>query len=455
MSLISYSRWTLLAASLAAVLAGCGGGGSGGEPASNVATQNSTAQEAPETSEPESAPSTRAVIFVGNNWEGVIDVIDAKSYQRLGRISGIPDQQEREKAIALNPLDLLFFQGIRVLIGEGHHQYVDDMYSSLDGRLLIVSRPSYADVVAIEVTSGEIAWRFEVDGYRSDHMALSPDGTQVAVSASTGNVVHILDVETGEELGRFPSGDSPHENIYSEDGKRIYHASIGTVYTPLDNELVGDLTDGLLGQNLLDATKGERVFQVVDANSLEIIKRLDLEADLEEAGYGNLSTSVRPMAHTSDERYFYFQLSFLHGFIEYDMQEEKVLRLAELPDLTNGLPREFYVNDSAHHGIALSADDSTLCVAGTMSDYVALVDREDFSYQLKTGIGEKPYWVTTSADGNHCYVSWSGTDQMSVFNYQTGQEVARVDVGDHPQRIREGSVPQAWVDAQQGTLYLP
>ena len=456
MSLIPYSRWTLLAASLAAVLAGCGGGGgSGGEPASNVATPNSTAQEAPETSEPESAPSTRAVIFVGNNWEGVIDVIDAKSYQRLGRISGIPDQQEREKAIALNPLDLLFFQGIRVLIGEGHHQYVDDMYSSLDGRLLIVSRPSYADVVAIEVTSGDIAWRFEVDGYRSDHMALSPDGTQVAVSASTGNVVHILDVETGEELGRFPSGDSPHENIYSEDGKRIYHASIGTVYTPLDNELVGDLTDGLLGQNLLDATKGERVFQVVDANSLEIIKRLDLEADLEEAGYGNLSTAVRPMAHTSDERYFYFQLSFLHGFIEYDMQEEKVLRLAELPDLTNGLPREFYVNDSAHHGIALSADDSTLCVAGTMSDYVALVDREDFSYQLKTGIGEKPYWVTTSADGNHCYVSWSGTDQMSVFNYQTGQEVARVDVGDHPQRIREGSVPQAWVDAQQGTLYLP
>lgn len=456
MSLIPYSRWTLLVASLAAVLAGCGGGGgSGGEPASNVATPNSTAQEASETSEPESAPSTRAVIFVGNNWEGVIDVIDAKSYQRLGRISGIPDQQEREKAIALNPLDLLFFQGIRVLIGEGHHQYVDDMYSSLDGRLLIVSRPSYADVVAIEVTSGDIAWRFEVDGYRSDHMALSPDGTQVAVSASTGNVVHILDVETGEELGRFPSGDSPHENIYSEDGKRIYHASIGTVYTPLDNELVGDLTDGLLGQNLLDATKGERVFQVVDANSLEIIKRLDLEADLEEAGYGNLSTAVRPMAHTSDERYFYFQLSFLHGFIEYDMQEEKVLRLAELPDLTNGLPREFYVNDSAHHGIALSADDSTLCVAGTMSDYVALVDRENFSYQLKTGIGEKPYWVTTSADGNHCYVSWSGTDQMSVFNYQTGQEVARVDVGDHPQRIREGSVPQAWVDAQQGTLYLP
>ena len=124
------------------------------------------------------------------------------------RINGIPDQAEREQAIAMNPVDLVFFQGIRVLIGEGHHQYVDDMYSSNDGRLLIVSRPSYADVAAIDIATGEVVWRFEVDGYRSDHMALSPDGTQVAVSASTGNVVHILDVETGEEQGKFPSGDS-------------------------------------------------------------------------------------------------------------------------------------------------------------------------------------------------------------------------------------------------------
>lgn len=444
----------------AVLLAGCGGD-SRSAPTTHIEPPAPTPEQPVVPEEVVEGPTdilrstSRSVIFVGNNWEGMIDVIDAESYQRLGRINGIPDREERERAIALNPLDFLFFQGIRVLIGEGNHQYVDDMYSSPDGRLLIVSRPSYADVVGIDVASGEIAWRFEVDGYRSDHMALSPDGTQVAVSASTGNVVHILNVETGQQEGRFPSGDSPHENIYSKDGERIYHASIGMVYTPLDNKLIGDLTDRLLGQNLLDATKGDRVFLVVDANSFEIIKTLDLEADLKAAGYGDLSMAVRPMAHTADERYFYFQLSFLHGFIEYDMQEEKVLRLAELPDLTNGLPRELYVNDSAHHGIALSADGDTLCVAGTMSDYVALVDRETFSYQLKTDIGKKPYWVTTSADGEHCYVSWSGTDQMSVFNYQSGQEIARVDVGDHPQRIREGFVAESWLADQEGRLFLP
>ena len=90
------------------------------------------------------------------------------------------------------PYRLAYFLAIRALIGEGHDQYVDDMYSSRDGKLLVVSRPSFADVVAISLETGEIVWRFVVDGVRADHMAISPDGRHVVVSASTANVVHVL-----------------------------------------------------------------------------------------------------------------------------------------------------------------------------------------------------------------------------------------------------------------------
>ena len=151
------------------------------------------------------------------------------------------------------------------------------------------------------------------------------------------------------------------------------------------------------------------------------------------------------MAHTSDERTFYFQLSFLHGFIEYDMENDVVTRLVELPNLIPNVPINDYVNDSAHHGIAMSGDDSTLCVAGTMDDYVALVDRATMEAKLLTDIGKKPYWVTSDKSGEHCFVSWSETDQMSVISYSTGEEVARVDVGDHPQRIRQGYVRKEWI----------
>ncbi|MDE1464335.1 YncE family protein [Spartinivicinus poritis] len=373
----------------------------------------------------------RRVIFVGNNWEGMIDVIDAETYAKLGRINGVPDKRERMREIIFNPIKLLAFQAIRHFIGEGHDQLVDDMYSTRDGRLLIVSRPSFADVVGIDIATNEIAWRFAVKGIRSDHMALSPDGTQVAVSASTGKVVHILDVETGEELGQFPSGDSPHENVYSKDGSKIYHASIGMVFTPLD-------------EYFLDFTKGKRTFQVVDTRSLKIIKQFNMADKLKEAGLHGLSPAIRPMAHSPDERFFYFQLSFLHGFVEYDMQEDIITRMAQLPNLVPAMPINQYVNDSAHHGIAMNSAGDTLCVAGTMDDYVALVNRNTFEYQLLTGLGKKPYWVTSDQAGENCYISWSETDQMSVINYKTGEEVVRIDVGDHPQRIREGYVPIDW-----------
>ena len=391
---------------------------------------NLTVNTAAHADEPVPA-STRNVIFVGNNWEGMIDVIDATTYENIGRISGIPDKAERMREIRGNFLRFILFYGIRYLVGEGHDQYVDDMYSSKDGRLLIVSRPSFADVVAIDIASGDIVWRFQVKGYRSDHMAISPDGTEVAVSASTGKVVHILNVETGVERGQFPSGNSPHENVYSKDGKRIFHASIGHVFTPFDSDSLASL-------------KGVRIFKIVDAETLQDIKSFDLKPKLKEVGLGHLSPAIRPMAHTADERFFYFQLSFLHGFIEYDMVEDKVSRLAELPNLIPDVPVTKYINDSAHHGIALSGDETTFCVAGTMDDYVALVDRETFTYNILTGLGEKPYWVTSNAAGDHCYISWSGTDQMSVISYATVTEVARVDVGYHPQRIREGAIPADW-----------
>jgi YVTN family beta-propeller protein len=380
--------------------------------------------------------SVRDVVFVGNNWEGTADVLDPRKFTRIARINIIPDISERMAEIAMDPERLAFFLGIRMLVGEGNDQYVDDMYSTKDGRLLIVSRPSLADVVAIELSTGRIVWRFRVDGQRSDHMAISPDGENVAVSASTGNVVHILDTSTGQEVGRFPSGDSPHENIYSADGSLIYHASIGRVYEPTD-------------QPVLDSTtKGERFFQVVDAATNQILKRIDMGKKLEEAGYPDMSSAVRPMALSPDETFVYFQVSFFHGFVEYDLTQDRVTRVANLPVEGEGSnPRETYLLDSAHHGIAMNPAGTKLCVAGTMSDYAAIVSRQTFGHTLLRS-GKKPYWSTSSLNGRYCYVSWSGTDEISVISYKTEQEVARIPVGNHPQRVRTGNVQASWIRAQ-------
>jgi len=386
----------------------------------------------------DAGPRKKEVIFAGSNWEGTVEVIrPQRKYSRITQINVIPDIDERMVEILTDPVRLGYFLAIRMLVGEGNDQYVDDMYTTHDGRLLIASRPSLADVVGINLRTREIVWRFVVDGQRSDHMAISPDGRHVAVSASTGNVVHILDVDTGEEVGRFASGDSPHENTYSENGRKIFHASIGMVYTPADNEAVP----------ILDSTKGERYFQVVRASDNKILKRIDMGQKLTEAGYPNMSAAVRPMALSRNERKVYLQVSFFHGFVEYSLRRDKVLRVANLPNLVPDMPREEYLLDSAHHGIAMSGKGSKLCVAGTMSDYVAMVNRRTFNYRLLK-LGLKPYWATTTSDGTRCLVSWSGTDTISVISYRTGREIKTIPVGNHPQRVRMGFVRRSWIRAQ-------
>jgi YVTN family beta-propeller protein len=74
-----------------------------------------------------------------------------------------------------------------------------------------------------------------------------------------------------------------------------------------------------------------------------------------------------------------------------------------------------------------------------MSDYIAIVHRDDFSYKLSS-LGTKPYWSTNSGDGRYCFVSYSGDDAIAAIDYSTEKEVARVKVGDHPQRMRMGVV---------------
>ena len=127
----------------------------------------------------------------------------------------------------------------------------------------------------------------------------------------------------------------------------------------------------------------------------------------------------------------------------------KVTRIAHLPiaEKTKTLPRELYVLDSAHHGIAMNERGNKLCVAGTMSDYAAIVKRRSFEHKVFAGaarflpgrVYSKPYW-STEGPGNTCWVSMSGSDLVTVIDFRTERVIAEIPVGDHPQRVREGVI---------------
>ncbi|WP_129305169.1 YncE family protein [Streptomyces sp. L2] len=377
-------------------------------------------------------PGLREVMFVGNNWDGTADVIKSTGdFAKIGRIDVIPDKDQRMAEINADPIKWIYFQAIRNSVGEGHDQFADDMYSTPDGRSVVVSRPSFADVVSIDLATGKINWRFPVAGYRADHMAVSPDGRRVAVSASTANVVQVLDIDTGKELGQFATGDKPHENIFTKDGKYIWDMSIGEVNTSLDSPG-------------WDWTKGDRHITVVDATTYKQVKVIDMRQRLDAFGLKDFSDALRPAVFSPDESKFYFQVSFFNGFFEYDVATDRITRMKTLPkNPATSDDRTTMVNDSRHHGLSMNPSGTKLCVAGTMDDYATVVDRAT----LQEGplvAASKPYWATVSGDGKDCIISESGADQITAIDFATGEKVTSVAVGDHPQRVRLGHVQADW-----------
>ena len=275
-----------------------------------------------------------------------------------------------------------------------------------------------------------------------------------------------MQARSGPGSGCGPSSPAtrPHESNYSRNGRRIFHASIGRVYTPIDYPELGPVPVG----GVHDAVKANRWLQIVNNGTFQIKRRWDMGKELAEAGYPGMSSAVRPMALTPDEKTAFLQVSFLHGIVEFDLKAVDptgggdyasgskaepatgvVKRVIQLPVSAKAAatPREDYVLDSAHHGIAINRRGTRLCVAGTMSDYAAIVSRRTGRPTILPGQARflagrtysKPYWATTSHTDGNCWVSMSGSDLVTVISYRTKKVVAEVPVGRHPQRVRDGS----------------
>ena len=430
----------------------------------------------------------RSVMVVGNNWDGTASIVDARTHGVLTTINVVPDKDEEIQHVMTpsesHPAGAAFYLAIQQFVGEGHDQYVDDAFTTPDGKYLAVSRPSLRDVVWIDIAkaaaAGEegdpdsIVAEAEMDGYRTDHMGVSPDGRHLIVSDSTSRQVLEFsmvneslpgeDVTMGQRLRSFESGDTPHENNYLADGERIFHASIGRVYTPGD-----DADFDPFG----DTTKGDRWVQIVDNGSFDVERRWDMGRELAEAGHERMSSAVRPVAFTPDEEIMYAQVSFFHGLVEFNLEKKDdtgggdyelgglaeprtgvVTRIIDLPiaEEVRDMSREQYVLDSAHHGLAINERGTKLCVAGTMSDYAAIVDRKSFTPTVFKGAARyiedakysKPYWAVEGPN-NTCWVSMSGSDLVTIISFDDEKVVAEVPVGYHPQRVRPGHILESVV----------
>lgn len=380
-------------------------------------------------SDPAEQSGMRDVIMVGNSVKGSVSFLDAHTFENLGSVDVIPDFEEVKDDIDADLVRSIAYPIVKQQQLLHHFEpaegerFVDDMFVSPDGETLYVSRSNLGDVAAFDLTGPghPQLWRTFADGVRADHATISPDGSRIVVSATLARKANVIDTETGEIVGSFPTGKYPHQNDYTEDGEHIYNGSIGNVgYEAVsyeDNEF-----------------KGPRWLVRVDADTLEVERQYVFD-------YG-----IRPTRFASNGRIAYMQLSYLNGVIKFDLRTGVELDRSEQPfsDFAMDTYASYneFPHDSAHHGLALSGDESRLCDCGTVDNTVAIVTTDDMEVEHMVEVGNVPYWATTGPEGEYCFVSMSGDDAITVIDYDGGKKVKTVPVGDFPQRNRRGRVPQ-------------
>lgn len=359
----------------------------------------------PATALPQSRPAPVEIAFVANAQAGTVALLDVASMVILGTIDVNPERTPSA--------------------GPGAPNQAQDTDVSPDGRTLYVSRGYLGDVAAFDIASGRMLWRRPLDTGRADHMTLTPDGRSLFVSAMLDNRVYRIAAASGEITGYLVTGVYPHDNKVSRDGRRLYNTSIGPI---------ASLPRGADAAPLTDTPGHPFQLTIADTRTLQIRDAIALD------------NAIRPWQFAPDEKSLYAQLANEHAVVAWDLAARKVVRRLDLP-VAPGVTEADSDFDAPHHGLALTPDGTTLCLAGRASDYAALVRAPDLVLIATIPVGDAPGWAEVADNGRACLIANSRSDDLSVISIPDRLEIARLPVGKGPKHITVAPIPASVIAA--------
>jgi DNA-binding beta-propeller fold protein YncE len=349
-------------------------------------------------------PLSREIAFVANAEAGTVTLVDVAARKVVGAIDINPAHRKIERPGAPN--------------------YAQDTDVSPDGRVLYVSRGYLGDVAAFDIASGKLIWERPLDTARADHMTLTRDGRSLFVSALADNRVYRIAAATGEITGHLTSGVYPHDNKVSRDGQRLYNTSIGPI------------SPGALPGPKDPTERAGYPYQltIADARTLQVTSRIQLD------------NGIRPWAFTPDEKGLYAQRSNEHAVVAYDLATMKIVRRLDLP-VKPGVTAADWDFEAPHHGLSLSKDGKTLCLAGRASDYAALVRAPQLTLIATVKVGDAPGWAEIADRDRVCLVANTRSNELSIISIADRTEIMRLPMGKGPKHITVAQAPASVIEA--------
>jgi YVTN family beta-propeller protein len=136
-----------------------------------------------------------------------------------------------------------------------------------NGRFYVTDHMSTTVTVVNAQTNGIIT---EIEVGETPHsIAISPDGSRLAVTSFNGNEVFLVNTATDKMIAQIPVGRNPLEIAYSPDGRYIFTANnednTVTVINAADNRVIGEIPTGKSPTSISVLPNGRQAY-VADEN---------------------------------------------------------------------------------------------------------------------------------------------------------------------------------------------
>lgn len=260
------------------------------------------------------------------------------------------------------------------------------------GRLFVSTSRRLA---AIDLASDKVVWEQDYGGKCCDRMAISPDGTTLYAPAAGAPKWFVVKAADGALIATVDKEGSPHNTIYSDDGRYAYLENQGRV---------------------------PPYISVVDARTHTIAKQI-----------GPFGDVVRPFTINGKQTLVYANVNNLLGFEVADLITGKVLHRVAVEGLkTENSP----VHGTPSHGIAMTADETEIWVADNTNHFLHIFDATKMPPVQKTRVHlrDEPGWITFSLDGRTAFASTG-----DMIDTRTKQIVATLE-DEHGQAVESEKV---------------
>jgi YVTN family beta-propeller protein len=289
----------------------------------------------------------------------------------------------------------------------------------------------------------------------------SPDGSRLYIPYRGANELLVMDRKSEKIIKKVPLSGWPNEAQTTLDGKLVLVCIRNTATTAEDAGALDiidtkslqrvksipverglhDIAVTADGKYAAAGAPGGHFVVVFDLQKMEIAWRVHYD-------YGVNPIVIENNPDGSGKRIF-VQLGPTNGFSVVDFAQRKEVAFIKVPDEPKGFGNGC---EAISHGIGISPDQKTLWVnsrtansvfAYSLPDIKLLghVSLPDQPIPGKAPRGSSPAWVTFSPDSKTVYISSCGIKTVTAIDVQAMKEVARIAVGEMPDRISTLALP--------------